>query len=150
MIPVALIPSGEGKNSSWRLTSTFLNLLLATIAGSGIILSSAFPEASILGVSGKTLGDVTSITGGSLLGLSALGSLAAVAFGPSVAPPDIVAAVSPIAKGGGLPPLSEFIETLSKEQTGGGKVSNSDQTFLSLLAFVGVGGLILGFARSKT
>ena len=151
MIPVELIPSGGGKDSSWRLTSTFLNLFLATIAASGIVLSSAFPEISIFGVSGKAFGDVTAITGGSLLGVSALGSLAAVAFGPSVAPPSVLAELQ-VAKGGGtgLPPLSEFIGQLSKEQAGGGAASKSDQTFLSLLAFVGLGGLFLGLARSKT
>ena len=77
LIPLA--PSGGGKGSEWRLTSTFVNLLFATLAGSGQILPALFPGLSIGGVSASTIGNSVSIISGSALGISAIGSLAAVA-----------------------------------------------------------------------
>jgi len=161
MIPIALIPSGGGKNSSWNLTSTFINLFLATIAGSGQLIPALFPNVSIMGVSTTSIGNAVSIGSGSVLGVSALASIAAVALGPSMAP--VATAALGALKGGGngnsLPPLSQFIDSLSETttvQSGGGsgsgsigEMTKSDKMFLSVLGFVGVVGLALGFARSK-
>jgi hypothetical protein len=150
-----ILPSGGGKNSSWRLTITFLNLFLATIAASGQVLPAIFPDMSIFGVSTSTFGNSVSIVSASLFGITSLGSLAAVAFGPSIAPASVVAALVPKVGGGtatSLPPLSDMLETLSSSnplvQTGGA-VMPSDRIFLSVLGFVAVVGICMGFARSK-
>ena len=158
MIPIAIIPSGGGKEGAWMLTSTFINLFLATIAGSGQLLPALFPNTTIGGVSTKTIGNSISIGGGSALGVSALASLAAVAFAPAAVGAGAVGMGAVTHMGGGpttpLPPLSKFIETLSTTtvaigaQSGGSTASKSDKVFLSELGFVAIAGLTLGFAMS--
>jgi len=151
LIPLA--PSGGGKGSAWRLTSTFVNIFLATLAGSGQLLPALFPGFSIGGTSASTIGNTLSIVSGSALGISAVGSLAAVALGPSVAPASVVAALAPKLGGGGkVVTLTEMMDTLSKTdspiQSGGG-ITPSDKIFLSVLGFVALVGISMGFARSK-
>jgi len=147
IVPLPFIPSGGGKNSSWNLTSTFVNLFLATVAGSGQILQAVIP-----GVISPSVGNWISVGSGSMLGVSALGSLAAVALGPTAAPLAAVAGV-PLMGGGGLPPLSEFIDKLAVAdgpiQAGGTAVTGADKVFLSVLGFIAATGIALGLARSK-
>ena len=149
VLPIPFVPSGGGKGSSWRLTASFVNLFLATLAGSGQVLPMLFPDLSIGGVSGTTIGNSLSIVSGAALGISAIGSLAAVAFAPSIAPASVVAALAPKVGGGSSIPLSEFMDTLSKPtitQDGGG---GSESIFLYILGFVAITGICMGFARSK-
>ena len=155
MVPIAIIPSGGGKDSSWTVTSTFVNLFLATIAGSGQLLPALFPNTTILGMSTSSIGNAVSVGSGSVLGISALASLAAVALAPAAVATAATAATGIVTMGGGaLPPLSKFIHTLSTTtvdaaaaQSGGGTAT--DKMFLSILGFVTVAGLVLGFARAK-
>jgi len=157
MIPIALIPSGGGKDGTWMLTSTFINLFLATIAGSGQLLPALFPNMVIGGMSTKTIGNAVSIGGGSVLGVSALASLAAVAFAPAAAGAGAAVAGTALMHAGGslesLPPLSKFIDTLTTTsavaQNGGGGASKSEKVFLSVLGFVAIMGLFMGIARTK-
>jgi hypothetical protein len=150
---ISIAPSGGGKGGNWRLTSTFVNLFLATLAGSGQLLPALFPDVSIGGVSGSSIGNWTSIISGSALGVSAVGSLAAVALGPSVAPASVVVAVGPQLGGASsIPTLTEMMDTLSKTTypvQAGGAMTPSDKIFLSVLGFVAVVGISMGFARSK-
>ena len=151
LIPIA--PSGGGKGSAWRLTSTFVNLFLATIAASGQIIPAIFPNASIGNVSFSSIGNWTSIVSGSALGISAVGSLAAVALGPSIAPTSIIAALAPAVGGAsGLPPLSEMMNTMTRPESvlqSGGGITPKEKIFLSALGFIGIVGICMGFARSK-
>jgi len=150
LIPIPGIPSGGGKNGSWRLTSTFLNLFLGTIAASGQVLPALFPNTSIAGVSSTTIGNTISIAGGSALGISAAASLLTLALAPNVAPAGVIGSASGVAglRGGGnsLPPLSTFADRLAEQSAGG---ERGDGVFLAFLSFIAVVGIFLGFTRSK-
>jgi hypothetical protein len=141
IIPIPYLPSGGGKGSAWMLNITFLNILFATIAASGQVLAFALPTFTIGGVSLASIGNLVSIGGASLLGASFLGSVVASSFAPALG------TAKPL-MGGGLPPLSSFVDKLNSEQQqqGGGK---SDKSFLMILGLVTLIGLTLGFARSK-
>jgi len=140
IIPIPYLPSGGGKGSAWLLNITFLNILFATIAASGQVLAFALPTFTIGGVSLASIGNYVSIGGASLLGASFLGSIAATSFAPALG------STKPLT-GGGLPPLSSFVDKLNSEQLqqGGG----SDKSFLMVLGLITLIGLTLGLARSK-
>ena len=149
IFPLPFASSGGTKNSSWNLTSTFVNLFLVTIAGSAQVLKAIVPD-----IISPSVGNWISIASGSLLGVSALGSLAAVVFGPTAAPLAAMVgganSLPTLSEGNRLPPLSEFIDKIGTDtQEGGSGIMGADRMFLSVLAFVAVTGIALGFARSK-
>jgi len=140
LVGIPGIPSGGGKNSSWKLTNTFLNIFLGTLAASGQVLPAIFPKVSIGGVSTASIGNNVSLVSGSALGVSAVASLLTIALAPNVAPTGLKQL------GGALPPLSTFANRVA-EQTGG--TEGGDSLFLMFLSFIALIGIFLGLSRSK-
>lgn len=133
---------GGGNNGNWNLTASKMNLLFASIAGCGQLVSYIFPKSGLAGTI------ITGIGGG----LFALSGVASTYAAYNASP---LSAALPLAGGGGgrnsLPPLSEILDKIPTPQSGGARSAESKESaaFLQGLGFIAVAGITLGLLRSK-
>jgi len=158
MIDLPQIPLGGpggkvpgGKQGKWNLTASNMNILFASITALGQLIPNIF------GSSASKFGNFVSYAGAGLLGLSGIGSAAAVLGASPLGAAAMAASAPMVAVGGGggdpptLPPLSEILNKIPKQDGGSAPITKKSESklFLQGLAFVSIAGIALGVIRAK-
>jgi hypothetical protein len=146
------------KDASWLLTSSLISLIVATLSSAGFLIMNYIPAGLI---PANVLQTINYATGGTTMA-SILFSFILNSNTPPVVnscnPPSEMLQ-PPIAKGGGLPPLSSF-----SKQVGGGlpplssfadklltsKSSDESYAFFSVIGIVLLGGFFIGWSKKYT